>query len=92
MRKVVDTLNDLDNVLWEICNEGDPDSKDWQYHMIDYIKRYEAEQPKQHPVGMTAMYPGGQNVDLFESPADWISPAPNDIDDYKENPPAARRP
>ena len=87
VRKVVDTLSDLDNVLWEISNEGDPDSKEWQYHMIDYIRRYEAGKEKQHPIGMTAIYPGGRNADLFESPADWISP--NDKPgDYEDNPPA----
>ena len=57
VRKVMDTLGDLNNVLWEICNEGDPDSKDWQYHMISYIKRYESDKEKQHPVGMTAIFP-----------------------------------
>ncbi|HEY4270900.1 MAG TPA: DUF6298 domain-containing protein [Candidatus Udaeobacter sp.] len=84
VRKVVDTLNDLDNVLWEICNESDSDSKEWQYHMIDYVKRYEAGKSKQHVVGMTAMWPKGQNVDLVKSPADWISPV---LD--KEDPHAA---
>jgi Family of unknown function (DUF6298) len=87
VRKVVDTLNDLDNVLWEISNESDPGSKEWQYHMIRFIKSYEADKPKQHPVGMTA-YPGGTNADLFESPADWISPSGRS-DDYQENPPLA---
>jgi hypothetical protein len=88
VRKVVDTLNDCDNVLWEITNEGDPDSREWQYHMISYIKRHEAGKEKQHPVGMTAIYPGGNNADLFDSPADWISPT-STVDDYRNDPPAA---
>src|SRR5439155_24026317 len=88
VRQVVDTLNDCNNVLWEISNEGDPDSKEWQYHMINYVKRYEAGREKQHPVGMTAIYPGGRNADLFESPADWISPI-SAFDDYRKDPPAA---
>jgi hypothetical protein len=87
VRKVVDTLNDLDNVLWEISNEADRDSKEWQYYMIRFIKDYEADKPKQHPVGMTACLPGGRKSDLFESPADWISPAGSNDD--RENPPAA---
>jgi hypothetical protein len=86
--KVLDTLNDCDNVLWEISNEGDPDSREWQYHMISYVKYYEAGKEKQHPVGMTAIYPGGNNADLFESPADWISPT-SGLDDYRNDPPAA---
>ena len=88
LAKVLDTLNDCDNVLWEICNEGDPDSKEWQYHMIEYVKRYEATKEKQHPVGMTAIWPGGHNSDLLDSPADWISPNSTG-DDYRNDPPAA---
>jgi hypothetical protein len=52
--------------------------------MIDFIKSYEASQPKQHPVGMTVEWPGGDNNDLFNSPADWISPNGN-----VNNPPPA---
>ena len=81
IRKVVDSVNDLDNVLYEIVNEsnGGSDQTTWQYHMINYLKSYEASKPKQHPVGMTAEYPNGSNDDLFASPADWISPN-GDID------------
>jgi hypothetical protein len=89
VRKAVTTLNDLDNVLWEISNESSGGSRDWQYHMIDFIKYCEASQPKQHPVGMTACYPGGSNADLFNSPADWISPSPARGADYCNNPPAS---
>ena len=80
VRKVVDTVNDLDNVLYEIGNEGDLTSVPWQYHFIRFIKQYEAGKPKQHPVGMTAVFnilKGSWATDnrvLFESPADWISP------------------
>ncbi len=87
VKKVIDTLNDLDNVLYEIDNEGDGSSVDWQYHMIQVIKEYEAGKPKQHPIGMTAAYPGGWNPDLFDSQADWISP--NNDSDYLSDPPLA---
>ncbi|MBF2048592.1 MAG: hypothetical protein IGS54_14745 [Elainella sp. C42_A2020_010] len=73
VRKVIDTVGDLDNVLYEISNESHTDSTQWQYHMIQFIKSYEATKPKQHPVGMTVGYPNGNNADLFASPADWIS-------------------
>ena len=73
--KVIDTVNDLDNVLYEISNESNGDAQQWQYHMINFIKGYEAAKPKQHPVGMTAQWPGGSNDELFASPADWISPS-----------------
>lgn len=92
VRKVIDTVNDLDNVLYEIGNEGDFTSVPWQYHFIRLIRTYEAGKPKQHPVGMTAVFnilDGSWATDnrvLFESPADWISPG---LDPYKDNPPAA---
>jgi len=76
VRKVTDTVNDLDNVLFEICNEAGPYSTEWQYHMIRFVKSYELNKPKRHPVGMTFQYRGGSNKSLFESPADWISPNP----------------
>ncbi len=87
VRKVIDTVNDLDNVLYEISNENHPPSTRWQYHMIRYIHDYEKRKAKQHPVGMTFQYRGGSNRTLFDSPADWISP--NHEGGYRDNPPAA---
>jgi len=97
VQKVIDTVNDLDNVMYEIINEGG--TKDWQYHFINFIHAYEAKKAKQHPVGMTPrMTPIQHNNELFDSPADWISPtcepwptkeapAMSLIHDYRENPP-----
>lgn len=70
---VIDAVNDLDNVLYEIANETDATGVAWQYQMIDYVKAVEATRPHQHPVGMTSTYPGSDD-DLFASHADWISP------------------
>jgi hypothetical protein len=77
VRHVIDVVNDLDNVLYEISNEseGSAAALAWQAHMIQLIKQYEAGKPKQHPVGMTALSPGGNDADLFASAADFISPA-----------------
>ena len=77
VRKVIDSVNDLDNVLYEITNEdtGGPANTEWQIHMIKFIKRYEATKPQQHVVGMTAQWPNGNDDVLVRSPADWISPA-----------------
>ena len=89
VRKVIDTVNDLDNVLFEISNENHPPSTEWQYHFIRFIQEHEKTKPKQHPVGMTFQYQGGKNATLLASPADWISPNP-DADsgfDYRNNPP-----
>ena len=92
VRKVIDTVNDLDNVLYEISNETALWSKDWQYHMIRFVKEYEATKPKQHPVGITAFDSGGEGsmVALLASPADWISPQNDGASgDYQDAPPAA---
>ncbi|MFQ6131678.1 MAG: DUF6298 domain-containing protein, partial [Armatimonadota bacterium] len=87
VRQVVDAVNDLGNVLYEIANESGPYSTAWQYHMINFVKRYEATKPKQHPVGMTAQSRGATNQALFDSPADWISPRREG--GYRDDPPAA---
>lgn len=85
VRHVIDTVNEFDNVLFEISNENHPASTDWQYHMIDLIHEYEKAKPLQHPVGMTFQHRGGSNQTLLKSPADWISPNPQG--GYKKNPP-----
>ncbi len=88
VQKVIDVVNAYDNVLYEISNENYPPSTGWQYHMIGFIKRYERQKPKQHPVGMTFQYKGGSNQTLFDSPADWISPNPSG--GYRDDPPPGR--
>lgn len=95
MRKVIDTVNDLDNVLYEISNESrllgsKVSSQGWQYHFIQFIKQYESTKPRQHPVGMTSQgYGGGDDSEiLFNSVADWISPNPDKYD-FRKNPPAS---
>jgi arylformamidase len=85
VRKVIETVGDLDNMLYEISNENHPPSTEWQYHMIRFIKEVERGRSQQHPVGMTFQYKAGSNKTLFNSPADWISPNPDG--GYKDDPP-----
>src|SRR5882757_1752631 len=89
VRKVLDTLNDLDNVLYEIINEIEDTDRGvrWQYHMIDFIHAYEATLPKQHPVGMTAEGFGQDNEILFHSAAEWVSPGAGDDQAFLHDPP-----
>ena len=84
VRRVIDTLNDLDHVVWEISNESHRESVEWQVHLIDFIHEYEATKPKQHPVGMTGA--PIQNDALFDSAAEWISPVGKV---YRSDPPEA---
>ncbi|MHC4406051.1 MAG: putative collagen-binding domain-containing protein, partial [Planctomycetota bacterium] len=90
VRQVIDTVGDLDNVLYEISNESHGGSAEWQYHFIRFIHDYEQTKPKRHPVGMT--FPWGRerrgtNASLFQSPAEWISP--NAEGGYRDDPPPA---
>jgi Family of unknown function (DUF6298) len=75
VRRVVDTVNRYDNVLYEIANESGAFSTAWQYHMIRVVQRHEARKAKRHPVGMTYQNPHGTNRTLYASPAGWVSPA-----------------
>jgi len=83
IRKVVDTVNDLDNVLYEVINEGG--EKEWDWWVAKTIRDYERTKPKQHPIGITGH--GAERVDsMLASPADWISPGRRD--GYGDDPPA----
>jgi len=112
IHKVIDTVHDLPNVLYEVANESSGggtideafaqmlgmssvpawgDSTQWQYWVIDRVKRYEQERGyNQHPIGMTMQFPVADqtkvNAPLFQSKADWISPGYDDAI-FKDGPP-----
>jgi hypothetical protein len=91
VERVIEAVGDLDNVLYEISNESWPDARDWEYHVIDHVHRYEATRPKRHPVGMTS-YVGLKKSferDLFESHAEWIAPNNGLHNEYIDAPPPA---
>jgi hypothetical protein len=95
VRKVIETVGDLDNVFYEIANELY--APQWQYGMIEFIKKYEQSRPKQH---LVLMSPGGRTrsggwklmqpelvtkspVDCFAVAGSWNAGAYG-----KKNPPA----
>jgi hypothetical protein len=84
---VIEAVNDLDNVLYEIGNEGLSAGWAWQYHMINFIRAHEAGMPSQHPVGMTCFHDNHTGA-IWASSAEWISPG-EDTGPYSSNPPAA---
>jgi hypothetical protein len=97
-RKVVDTVHDLDNVLYELCNEQaglavsgpqPQEAVEWAYEMVRVIKAHEATKPKQHPVGVSGY--GTDNAWLLapENPADWIAPGHGPGRVHYFDPPAA---
>jgi hypothetical protein len=87
VRRVVDAVNDLDNVLYEIANESGTFSTAWQYHMINLVHGLEAQEAKRHPVGMTYQNPYGTNGTLYASGAEWVSPAGGEP--FLDDPPVA---
>jgi hypothetical protein len=90
--KVIDAVNDLDNVIFEIENEVG--ALQWQYDMINFVKTYEASKAKQHLVLMSPGGLSGLNVytsatqsevvgssaDIYAASIVWA--------DHLENPPA----
>jgi hypothetical protein len=73
-KKLIDTLNDLPNVLWIVSQEAPANSTWWNDHLIALVRSYEAGKPWQHPIGYGAL-DGGQDSTLIDSDADWIAPA-----------------
>lgn len=74
--KVIDTVNDLNNVLYEVCNEGGNES--WTEEIINYIHTYEAGKSFQHLVGCNeGTWPDSW---IETSGADWVSYALYDPD------------
>ncbi|HEV8262861.1 MAG TPA: DUF6298 domain-containing protein, partial [Burkholderiales bacterium] len=82
IREVVDTVNDLDNVLYEVINEGG--QREWDWWVVDTLRDYERTKSKRHPIGLTGH--GAERLpSMLASAADWISPGR--ADGYGENPP-----
>ena len=78
-KKVMDTLNDLPNVIYEVAEEQPAGSATWWFpHMISTVRAYEATKPLQHPVGIGSMNATApSDSTLYGSAADWIAPTIN---------------
>ena len=87
LRKLIDTVWDLDNVLYEVINEGG--NNDWDAFVVKTVRDYEKTKGRSHPIGITG-HGGPKMPDIMKTTVDWISPGPNDgpgYDDIVENPP-----
>jgi hypothetical protein len=73
VEKVIDTLNDLPNVLWIVSEEAPSNTTWWNDHQISHIRAYESGKPHQHPIGYAALV-GGADAMLYNSDADWVAP------------------
>lgn len=83
IRKVVDTVNDCSNVLYEVINEGG--EQPWDWWVIETLKEYQRQKPYQHPIGLTG-HGAERLASMMASPADWVSPGSQD--GFGNDPPA----
>jgi len=83
IRKVVDTVNEFDNVLYEVINEGG--QQEWGWWVVRTVREYERTKPNQHPVGITG-HGAERLASMLASPTNWISPGSRD--GFRDPPPA----
>jgi IPT/TIG domain/Family of unknown function (DUF6298)/Putative collagen-binding domain of a collagenase len=89
VKKTVDTLNDLPNVIWQVAEEEPAASMSWWApHVMGLLRAYEgggtfegatySAKPFQHPVGIGALNASAPNdATLYASTSDWIAPTVN---------------
>lgn len=73
VEKVVDTLNDLPNVLWIVSEESPANSSWWNAYQVSHVRAYESAKPYQHPIGYAAQMQSPDSL-LYNSDADWVAP------------------
>jgi hypothetical protein len=72
VNKIIDTLNDLPNILWLVSEEAPASATWWNDHLIAHVRAYEAAKPLQHPIGYAV--PGGSgDWMVINSNADWVA-------------------
>ncbi len=74
VEKVIDTLNDLPNVLWVVSEEAPSNSVWWNNHQISHIRAYESGKPHHHPIGYAAPISTWDSI-IYNSDADWVAPS-----------------
>jgi hypothetical protein len=73
VEKVIDTLNDVPNVLWIVSEEAPANSTWWNGHQISHIRAYEKRKAFQHPIGYGALIRASDKI-IYDSDADWVAP------------------
>ena len=75
VKKAIDTLNDLPNVLWIVSEEAPKDSLWWNQHLISVVRAYEKEKRYQHPIGFAMPAEPSDDKIVYNSDADWVAPS-----------------
>jgi hypothetical protein len=73
VKKLIDTLNDLPNVLWIVSEEAPARSTWWNAHLMAVVRQYEKAKGRQHPIGY-GIPDGLKDSVLYRSEADWVAP------------------
>ena len=73
MDKVIDTLNDLPNVLWVVSEEAPAESAWWNSHLIAHIREYESRKQLQHPIGYGTLIRAADKA-IVDLDADFVKP------------------
>ena len=73
VRKTIDILNDLPNVLWMTSEEAPMKSTWWNKHLISLVRAYERGKRWQHPIGYATLESPTDGI-LYNSDADWVAP------------------
>ncbi|MBL7697118.1 MAG: DUF4038 domain-containing protein [Chitinophagaceae bacterium] len=74
VKKLINTLNDLPNVLWIVSEEAPATSAWWTDRMISFVRDYEKEKPFQHPIGFGGFDGTLDDSAIVHNDADWIAP------------------
>jgi hypothetical protein len=73
VRRMVDTLIDYENIIWEIGNETIKSSIPWKAHMVQFIRNYEKDKGRQHLI-LTGTGNGVGNESILQTGSDTFSP------------------
>lgn len=75
MKKMVDTMVGVPNVIWEISEEAPDSSTAWHSYMISQLQAYEATKPYVHPILFpTLNVSGSSDSTLYNSNATMVAP------------------
>jgi hypothetical protein len=88
VRNVIDSVNDLDNVLYEISNES-AGTIEWHEHIVGVIHRYERAKGRRHLVMVSGCGGGLTNAELLGCSAEVVGLSGIGNRRYLNNPPAA---
>lgn len=74
VKKLINTLNDLPNVLWIVSEEAPATSAWWTDRMISFVREYEKAKPLQHPIGFGGFDNTLDDSAIYHNNADCIAP------------------